>query len=151
MTLVYGGVDTGLMGCISKAVKSNGGKLTGIIPTILEDGATASQICDTIITTSNLSERKDKMAELADAIIALPGGIGTLDEIFTVAAATSAGYNDKRVLLYNINGFYDKLLSLVNELHQAAFLRQAPESYFTVANNFEEIISALNKYNGKHN
>lgn len=142
-TLVYGGVDLGLMGCISQSVKSSGGKLTGVVPNMFEEGGKVSQLCDTIIRTRNLSERKDKMTELADAIIALPGGIGTFDEVFTVAAAKSVGYHNKRVILYNIDGFYDKLISVIEDLRDGGFLRHTPDTYFKTANTLEEIISSL--------
>ena len=141
--LIYGGVDLGLMGCTAEAVKSKGGKLTGVVPDRFEDDGKTSQLCDTIIQVNSLSERKDRMVQLADHIIALPGGVGTLDEVFTVMAAASVGYHGKRVTFYDIDGFYDRLVSLMQGLKDEGFLRHPLDEYFNVAHNLEEIISSL--------
>lgn len=148
--LVYGGVDLGLMGCTARAVKSSGGKLTGVVPGRFEDDGKISQLCDTIIQVADLSERKDRMVQLADCIIALPGGVGTLDEVFTVMAAASVGYHGKRVIFYNMDGFYDRLVSLMQGLRDEGFLRHPLDEYFLVADNLEEIISSLQQYGRKH-
>jgi uncharacterized protein (TIGR00730 family) len=87
----------------------------------------------------NLSERKDIMLERSDMLVALPGGIGTLDEIFHVLAAATIGYHTKRVVLYNVNGFWNPLLATVEEMSQAGFVRGEMEKYLIVANSVAEL------------
>ena len=101
--LVYGGSNLGLMEATAKAVKANGGQVMGVVPTLLEERGRVSTLLDVIFPTVNLSDRKDLMLQEADILVALPGGIGTLDEIFHVLAAGSLGYHDKQVILYNVD------------------------------------------------
>lgn len=145
-TLIYGGVDLGLMGCIAEAAKSSGGRLIGIVPGKFEEDGKASTLCDEIINVPDLSARKDRMVRLADAVIALPGGVGTMDEVFTVMAATSVGYHRKRVLLYDIDGFYDPLIRLMTTLSDEHFLRHGLDKYMLVAHDIDEIITSLQDY-----
>lgn len=143
--LIYGGADLGLMDCIAKAVKTADGTVIGIVPSKLEENGRVSPLPDKIIRTRNLSDRKDIMTEEADILVALPGGIGTLDEIFHVMAASSIGYHSKKIIFYNIDGFYDDLLAILRSLHQRHFSRHTLEHYFDVANNFDELTHLLNK------
>ena len=85
-TLIYGGASLGLMECVARAVKENGGKVIGVVPTLLEEKNSVSTQPDEIIHTLNLSDRKNVMTEKSDILVALPGGVGTLDEIFHVIA-----------------------------------------------------------------
>lgn len=141
--LVYGGAAAGLMECVAQAVKDGGGKIIGVVPEKIEEKNTVSSLCDTIYNTHTLSDRKDKMQELSDVMIALPGGVGTLDEIFHVMAAASIGYHNKKLIFYNIDGFYDKLISVLCDLKSEGFLRHPLESYFMTAKNIEELITVL--------
>ena len=90
-TLVYGGASLGLMECVAQAVKTNGGHIIGVVPAKLEENGKVSALPDRIINTRNLSDRKDMIVEESDVLVALPGGVGTLDEIFHVMAAASIG------------------------------------------------------------
>ena len=92
----------------------------------------------------NLSERKDIMLERSDILVALPGGVGTLDEIFHVLAAATIGYHTKQVVLYNVNGFWDSLIATLEEMLQAGFVRGEFERYLVVANNIAELENLLN-------
>ena len=96
-TLIYGGASLGLMECIAQAVKTNGGHIIGVVPAKLEENGKVSTLPDRIIHTHNLSDRKDIIVEESDILLALPGGVGTLDEIFHVMAAASIGYHHKKV------------------------------------------------------
>ena len=100
-TLVYGGASLGLMECVAQAVKTNGGHIIGVVPAKLEENGKVSALPDRIINTRNLSDRKDMIVEESDVLVALPGGVGTLDEIFHVMAAASIGYHHKKVIFYN--------------------------------------------------
>ena len=123
-TLVYGGANLGLMECIAKAVKANGGHVIGVVPAKLEENGKVSSLPDRIIHTRNLSDRKDRIVEESDILLALPGGVGTLDEIFHVMAAASIGYHHKKVIFYNEDGFYDTLLAALREIENKGFGRQ---------------------------
>ena len=103
--LVFGGCNSGLMDCIGKAVKANGGRTIGVVPTLVERGGRTFPDLDIEIPCDNLSDRKDLMLAQSDIFVALPGGVGTLDEIFTIAAAHTIGYHHKMVILYNMKGF----------------------------------------------
>lgn len=137
--LVYGGASMGLMECVAHAVKENGGWVIGIVPTKLEENGRVSALPDELIRSYNLSDRKDSIVELSDILLALPGGIGTLDEVFHTLAAATIGYHQKRVIFYNEGGFYDKLLAALEELEVKGFARRPLSTYYKVANTFEEL------------
>lgn len=138
-TIVYGGVNCGLMECVAKAAHEYGGRTIGVIPRIIEKGGRMSQYVDVDIPCDNLSDRKQLMEDQSDVFIALPGGIGTLDEVFTIAASATIGYHDKRVILYNMKGFWDKLIALLDELQAKGLTRKPWHTYIEVANNLDEI------------
>lgn len=142
-TLVYGGSNSGLMECVAKAVKTNGGRVFGVIPTIVESQNKVSDYVDIDFRCENLSDRKDTMLQEAQVMVALPGGIGTLDEIFTVMASATIGYHHKKIILYNVEGFWSKLMELLDELEQKNFIRGSWRDYCDVANTFEELIGLL--------
>lgn len=141
--LVFGGVNQGLMECIAQATKAAGGKTIGVVPSIVEATGRTSQYNDVVITCDNLSERKQLMLEKSDVFIALPGGIGTLDEVFTVAASYTIGYHQKRVILYNINGFWNGTIAMLDDLQQQGMVRGEWRNYICVANNLDEIADIL--------
>ena len=139
MTLVYGGANMGLMECIARAVKSKGGHVIGVAPAILEEHERVSAIPDEIIPTRNLSERKDIITGKSDILVALPGGLGTLDEVFHVMAAATIGYHTKKVVFYNVEGFYNELLTFLDCLDTTGFARREISNYYEVANTPEEL------------
>lgn len=145
--LVYGGARFGLMEATARGAKESGAHVVGVVPMILEERGRVSSLIDEKINCNNLSERKDIMLERSDILVALPGGIGTLDEIFHVLAAATIGYHTKRVVLYNVNGFWNPLLATVEEMSQAGFVRGEMEKYLIVANSvaeLEDLILAVN-------
>ena len=119
--LVYGGGSGGLMGVVADATLAAGGRVVGIIPKALEEKEWAHHGCTELHIVDNMHERKRMMAERADAFVALPGGIGTFEELFEVWTWRQLGYHDKPIGLLNTAGYYDGLL---------AFLRQTVESQF---------------------
>ena len=133
-TMVYGGARFGLMEATAKVAKAAGARIVGVVPDILVERDRVSHLLDEQVGCRNLSERKDIMLERSDVLVALPGGIGTLDEIFHVLAAATIGYHTKRVVLYNVNGFWNPLLATVEEMAQAGFVRGEIEKYLVVAN-----------------
>lgn len=142
-TLVFGGCNLGLMECVAKAVHDAKGMTVGVVPTIVEKGGKVSDYVDVKIICDNLSDRKDLMIERSDVIIALPGGVGTLDEIFTVLAAASIGYHNKRVILYNIGGFWDSLIAMLDDMKARGVLRAGFEDTVKVAHTLDEIAALI--------
>ena len=138
-TLVFGGCNIGLMQCIGKAVKDHGGMTIGVVPSKIEENGHVSPHLSVEIPCDNLSDRKDLLLLKSDIVIALPGGIGTLDEIFTVAASATIGYHRKKVILYNINGFWNSLIALLDDLQQKGMIRGDWHRHIVVANSLEEI------------
>lgn len=139
-SLVYGGCDMGLMECVAKAVRKSGGKVIGVIPSRLEQGGHSSKYIDERITCDTLGERKQLMLENSDAIVALPGGIGTLDEIFSVASEGTLSYHDKRVIVYNMKGFWDGLQSLLDSLQKRGLMRGDYHRRICFANSLDELV-----------
>lgn len=137
--VVFGGVNQGLMECLAKAVKESGGETLGVVPSIVEATGRTSQYNDRVLTCNNLSERKQLMLDESDVFIALPGGVGTLDEVFTVAASYTIGYHHKRVILYNMLGFWDATIHMLDGLQQRGMVRGKWRDYICVANNLDEI------------
>lgn len=144
-TLVYGGCNMGLMECIAKAVNDSGGMVTGVIPRILEKGGRMSQYIDVQIPCDNLSDRKDLMLAQADVFVVLPGGIGTLDELFTLAASSTLGYHGKCIIVYNMKSFWQPLVSLLDTLETRGFIRGRYTDYIKIAHNHDEVVDFLNK------
>lgn len=144
-TLVFGGCNLGLMQCIAKAVHTANGKTIGVIPSIIEKHGKASEYVDVEIPCETLSDRKDLMLAQSDIAIALPGGIGTLDEIFSVAAAHTIGYHQQRVILYNINGFWNPLIALLDDMALQGMIRGNYHKQIMIANAIEEIAELIEK------
>lgn len=138
-TLVFGGCNMGLMECIAESVHNHGGKTIGIIPSIIEKGGKTSRFVDEAVYCENLSDRKDLLLSRSDVIIALPGGIGTLDEVFTVAAAHTIGYHQKRIILYNMGGFWNSLIACLNDLSRRGMMRGNWHDYIQVAESIKEV------------
>ena len=144
-TLVYGGARFGLMEATAKAAKATGARIVGVVPDILVERDRVSALLDEQVPCSNLSERKDIMLERSDILVALPGGVGTLDEIFHVMAAATIGYHAKRVVLYNVNGFWNSLCETLDEMLLAGFVRGEFEKYMVVANSSAELEEIINR------
>lgn len=139
-SLVYGGGEAGLMGIIAKNAKENGARVTGVVPSDVEFiRARPQPYCDEVVFTKNMSERKQKMLELADCFIALPGGIGTVDEISEVITLTKIGVMNKKSILFNTNGFYEPFKSLLSQMCAADFLKEAELSHVLFSDNLQEI------------
>ncbi len=142
-TLVYGGANVGLMECIARAAKENGATLMGMVPLKLEEQGQVSDLLDVTFRTDTLSDRKDLMLNEAEGAVALPGGTGTLDEVFHVMASATMGYHGKKIIFYNIDGFWNGLLAFLRELEVQGFTHCPAEACFAVANNLEELIGLL--------
>lgn len=111
--LVYGGGRSGLMGVVAEATRLAGGRVVGVIPQALVDKEQANHACDELHIVANMHERKAMMAERSDAFVALPGGIGTFEELFEVWTWRQLGYHDKPIGLINVDTYYDSLLQFL--------------------------------------
>ena len=123
--LVYGGGKLGLMGIVADTVLDNGGCAYGVIPQALVDHEVAHHGCTELYTVANMHERKAKMTDLADAFICLPGGIGTLDEMFEAWTWNALGYHAQPFCLLNVHGFWDGLAGFMDHVVDSGFLSEA--------------------------
>lgn len=122
--LVYGGAKIGIMGEIARTVLEGGGHVIGIIPEFLKKKEVLHTELDEVITTKNMNDRKLKMLELSDGFITLPGGFGTLEELFEIATGLQLGQHRKPIGLLNVNGFYDELLASLHKMVALGFVKQ---------------------------
>lgn len=126
ITLVYGGGSKGLMGAVADAVMEGGGKVVGVIPEILVQWEQQHEGITELLVVPDMHTRKKIMYERCDAAIILPGGYGTLDELFEMLTWNSLNIHSKDIYLLNTNGFYSHLAQHVNHMHQQEFLYEAP-------------------------
>ena len=120
--LVYGGGRSGLMGTVAEATRQAGGRVVSVIPQALVDKELANRACDELHIVQTMHERKAMMAERSDAFIALPGGIGTFEELFEVWTWRQLGYHDKPLGLLNVAGYYDGLTGFLNHSVASGFM-----------------------------
>lgn len=123
MTLVYGGGKVGLMGIIADEVLRNGGQVIGVIPKFLQQKEVGHDRLTTLHVVDSMHERKQLMAELSDAFIAMPGGLGTLEELAEISTWVQLGLMKKPIGIFNVNGFYDHLISQLDHMCSEGFLR----------------------------
>lgn len=138
-TLVYGAGNLGLMGSVANTVLENGGKAIGIIPEFLVERELAHKGLTEIKIVKNMQERKMEMIRLGEVFIALPGGLGTLEEIAEVISWARLGQNPHPCIFYNSNGFYDKLKDFIIHMVQEGFLSHEDFEKILFANNIKEI------------
>jgi uncharacterized protein (TIGR00730 family) len=146
LRLVYGGGTKGIMGAVASGVLSHGGRVTGIIPEFLMDmEATRHSLgqLSELIVTPDMHDRKHKMFERADAFVTLPGGIGTLEEIVEIMTWAQLGRHRKPIVLVNINGFWDPLMTLIEHMAEAGFIHTAHLVQPLVIDAAEEVVPAL--------
>jgi len=121
--LVYGGGDVGLMGTVARSVIDNGGRVTGIIPTFLQRRERMLTDVEELIVTKDMHERKRLMFERADAFVALPGGVGTLEELVEQLTWAQLGQHKKPIVLANIEGFWSRFLEILDHMRREGFIR----------------------------
>ena len=147
--LVYGAAKIGVMGDLAKAVLDKGGKVIGVIPEFLKRKEVVHLGLTQLITTENMHQRKLEMSELSDGFIALPGGFGTLEELFEIITWSQLGLHQKPVGLLNINGFYDPLLALLEGMVRKGFLKMENFEILLVANQPQTLIEKMRNYKPK--
>ena len=146
MDMVYGGSCLGLMWACAKQVKEHGRRLIGVMPQKLRDMDVFSDYCDEFYVTPCMRSRKAKMDEMSDALIALPGGFGTLEELSEMIVQKQLGYNQKAIVILNTNGFYNDLLKFFDEIIEQKFANKKAVNLYYVANTPQEAVDYLISY-----
>jgi uncharacterized protein (TIGR00730 family) len=141
--LVYGGGRNGLMGLVAEATLAAGGTVVGIIPTALVEKEWAHHGCTELHVVDTMHERKSLMADKADAFLALPGGIGTFEELFEVWTWRQLGYHDKPVGILNNRGYYDQLLAFINQVVSNGFMGNWQTELVTVGQEPQKLLPLL--------
>jgi uncharacterized protein (TIGR00730 family) len=143
--LVFGGGAVGMMGAIAKSVLDHGGTVTGIIPEFLVAREHAMRGTDNLMVTRDMHERKRKMFEMADAFVAMPGGIGTLEEVVEQITWVQLGRHRKPILLANIKNFWEPLCALIDHMRSLEFIREDLSFDLLVADRVEDILPKLQR------
>lgn len=147
--LVYGGGNIGTMYQNAQAVKAHGGKVIGVMPEKLYELGLENSHCDELIVTKCMRSRKEKMDELADAIIAISGGFGTLEELSEMIVQKQLGYNSKAIVILNTNGFYDNLIKFFEDIISEKFASEYMRELYYVAKTPQEALYYLQNYKPK--
>ncbi|HEY2527358.1 MAG TPA: TIGR00730 family Rossman fold protein [Xanthobacteraceae bacterium] len=141
--LVYGGGSIGLMGALAESVIAHGGAVTGVIPEFLTERERPRRLGQELVVTRDMHDRKRQMFERADAFVALPGGLGTLEELLEQLTWAQLGRHRKPILIANISGYWDPLLALLEHMRARAFVPPPPSVDFLVAKRVEDILPKL--------
>lgn len=144
--LVYGGAKIGLMGAVADGVLSEGGKVIGVLPNFLKSKEIAHEQLTELILVDSMHERKTKMNELCDGVIALPGGFGTLEELFEMLTWAQLGLHKKPIAILNINGFYNPLNVMIQTMVEKGFLKEVNQQMLLICDNIEELLDKMKNY-----
>lgn len=144
--LVYGGASVGLMGVLADSALAAGGQVIGVIPETLVAKEIAHKGLTELLVVGTMNERKRLMFERADGFITLPGGYGTLDELFEVVTEKQLGFHTKPIIILNLHGFYDALLTQIDRAISSGLVRAGCRDYITVVSTVEDVLSKLANY-----
>jgi uncharacterized protein (TIGR00730 family) len=144
--LVYGGANVGLMGAVADGVLNEGGKVIGVLPDFLRSKEIAHLGLTELILVESMHERKTKMNDLCDGVIALPGGFGTLEELFEMVTWAQLGLHKKPIAVLNINGFYDSLIELTHMMVEKGFLKNVNQEMLLVSDTIDDLLDKMKNY-----
>ncbi|MEM7666367.1 MAG: TIGR00730 family Rossman fold protein [Pseudomonadota bacterium] len=144
--VVYGGGRLGLMGAVAGGAKDAGGEVIGVIPEALIKSEVANHDCDELIAVTGMHERKQRFTDLSDGFITLPGGVGTMDELWEAMSWAQLGYHSDPVGLLNAFGFYDDLLRFNAKMAQVGFVRPAHQNILIAADTLTELLAKMQAY-----
>ena len=149
-SLVFGGGGNGLMGAAATGVKKKGGHIVGVIPKFFQDidVEIAFKDCDEMITPNTMRERKQIMEDYADAFITVPGGIGTFEEFFEILTLKQLRQLDKPLVIYNVDGYYDAMLKMMDESIKRNFIRDGVNTLYKVFTDYDEMFNYIENYEG---
>lgn len=145
-TLIYGGNLVGMMKTLSDACRAAGGRVVGVTPQLLVDKGIHDTLCDELLVTACMRERKKLMEERGDAFLTLPGGLGTFEEIFEIIVARQLGYHSKPIVLLNTAGYFDPLLAMIEHGIQQNFIKSKSRDLFFVAADISQAIHHFQTY-----
>lgn len=145
-TLVYGGTNIGLMGACAQAAKQGGAKVIGIIPAFIADHGLAYDQADELIVTDDMRQRKALMEQRSDAFVALPGGFGTLEEMFEVITLKQLHRHNKAIVFLNAAGYYEPLAAALEHMYQAQFAKQVYREMYAMAPDVTSAIDHVESY-----
>lgn len=146
ITLVYGAAKIGVMGILAKSVLDNNGAVIGIIPEFLKKKEVVHLGLSELITTQNMHDRKMKMQEISDGFIALPGGLGTLEELFEILTWLQLGLHNKPIGLLNVNHFYDDLLQLLETMVRKGLLKMKNYELLLVSDSIDILLEKMEQF-----
>ena len=144
--LVYGGANVGLMGAVADGILNEGGKAIGVLPDFLRSKEIAHLGLTELILVESMHERKTKMNDLCDGVIALPGGFGTLEELFEMLTWAQLGLHKKPIAILNINGFYDSLIELTEVMVTKGLLKDVNQQMLLVSDNIDDLLDQMKNY-----
>lgn len=144
--LVYGGASVGIMGILAENVLKSGGRVTGVIPEDLVRKEVAHHALSELIVVSSMHERKARMAELSDGFIALPGGLGTLEELFEMLTWGQLGFHRKPIGILNVEGYFDHLISMLDHQVAEGFVREENRGMLMVHDEPEALLNRFRNY-----
>ena len=144
--LVYGGSCVGTMHSVASSAKKHGSKIFGVMLEKLYNFGVSSDYCDEFILTESMRERKAKLDELSDSIVAMAGGFGTLEEVSEMIVQKQLGYNQKPIIFLNTNGFYDKLFEFFENIVDGKFAKDTATKLYYIANTPQDVVEYLNNY-----
>lgn len=144
--LIYGGAKIGLMGKVAEGALSKNGKITGIIPEFLQTREIAHENLHELIIVQTMHERKALMHELSDGFIALPGGFGTMEELFEILTWAQLSLHKKPVGVLNVNGYYDPLVQLIEKMIDEHLLKNEYRGMLLISDSIEDLLSQMNLY-----
>jgi len=144
--LVYGGANVGLMGAVADGILKEGGKAIGVLPNFLRSKEIAHLGLTELILVESMHERKTKMNDLCDGVIALPGGFGTLEELFEMLTWGQLGLHKKPIAILNINGFYDALIELTKVMVEKGLLKEVNQKMLLVSDNIDDLLEQMKNY-----
>lgn len=144
--LVYGGAKVGLMGAVADGVLNAGGKAIGVLPNFLRSKEIAHKQLTELILTDTMHERKTKMNDLCDGVIALPGGFGTLEELFEMLTWGQLGLHKKPIAILNIDGYYDALIIFVQTMTDKGLLKEVNQQMLLVSDSIDELLDKMENY-----
>ncbi|MEQ8925138.1 MAG: TIGR00730 family Rossman fold protein [Fulvivirga sp.] len=148
--LIYGGGNVGLMGIIADTVLAKGGEVTGVIPGFLQQREVGHTGLTEMVVVESMHQRKMKMAELAHAFVAMPGGFGTLEELAEITTWVQLNLMDKPIGVLNINGYYDQLKGFIEKMKEEGFISKQNMSLIQFNTNVAQLIKELEKHNGQN-
>jgi len=144
-TMVFGAGSTGLMGAAARGMHKGGGRIIGVTPHFMHKLEPVSELCTELIATETMAERKSLMEEKADAFVIVPGGVGTLDEVYQILTLRVLGRMEKPIILYNTDGFWNSTLAVIKEGVDKGFISPDALIYFSLCDTPDEVFDVLEK------